>query len=197
MNMEDLVKNSLRMRPDRIMVGEVRGNEAKDLMTAMNIGKYCMGTVHASTARETVMRLENEPMNVAGVLINLIDVIVIMRRYNLEGSIHRAIGEVVETAGMEREKILFSTLFSYDRTKGDFQESAVSSVYRDRLALVSGRTPKEILEEIKVRAGILGTLLTKNITDIQEVSEICRRYIKDPQGVFKELKLNRKDLIKG
>ncbi|PIP20457.1 MAG: secretion protein, partial [Candidatus Omnitrophica bacterium CG23_combo_of_CG06-09_8_20_14_all_40_11] len=90
----DLVKNALRMRPDRIIVGEVRGKEAEDLMTAMNIGKYCMGTLHASTARETIMRLENEPMNVPEVLVNLVDVFVIMRRYNINGRIQRIVGEL-------------------------------------------------------------------------------------------------------
>jgi len=62
--MPELVKNSVRMRPDRILVGEVRGAEAHDLMTVVNLGKYSMGTLHASSARETILRLQNEPMNV-------------------------------------------------------------------------------------------------------------------------------------
>ncbi len=66
LNLSDLVKNSLRMRPERIIVGEVRGAEARDMITAVNIGKYCMGTIHALSARETITRLHNEPMNVPG-----------------------------------------------------------------------------------------------------------------------------------
>ncbi|MFH1640685.1 MAG: ATPase, T2SS/T4P/T4SS family, partial [Candidatus Omnitrophota bacterium] len=149
----DLVKNSLRMRPDRVIVGEVRGREAQDLMTAMNIGKYCMGTLHASTARETIMRLENEPMNVPGVLINLVDAFVIMRRYTINGKVQRVVGELVETAGMEKKMVLLSLLWSFDLSKAIFCESAISSVYRDRLAQISGRQPKEIIEELKVRSG--------------------------------------------
>jgi flagellar protein FlaI len=195
-SLADLVKNSLRMRPDRVIVGEVRGQEAQDLMTAMNIGKYCMGTLHASTARETIIRLENEPMNAPEVLVNLVDVFVIMRRYNVNGGIARVVGELVETAGMADKTILLSTLWTYDLGSGKFRESAVSSEYRDRLAQVSGKTPVEIMEEIKVRAGIFKLLLQKGIRTMREVTEVCRRYAVDPQKVFDGLGIKRSDLLK-
>lgn len=192
---EDLVKNSLRMRPDRVIVGEVRGREAKDLMTTMNIGKYCMGTLHASTARETIIRLENEPMNAPEVLINLVDVFVIMRRYNVDGRIQRVVGEVVETAGLEKKMVLLNLLCSYDPISRRFQKSEVSSVYRDRLAVISARTPRDILDEIMVRAGMLQALLKRNIMDMEEVTQLCHRYINDPDSILKELGLNRKKLL--
>jgi len=191
----DLVKNSLRMRPDRVIVGEVRGREAQDLMTAMNIGKYCMGTLHASTARETIMRLENEPMNVPGVLINLVDAFVIMRRYTINGKVQRVVGELVETAGMEKKMVLLSLLWSFDLSKAIFCESAISSVYRDRLAQISGRQPKEIIEELKVRSGVIKTMAQRGITDFKEVTDYCRRYAKNPQPVMEELGLKREDFL--
>jgi flagellar protein FlaI len=183
----DLVKNSLRMRPDRVIVGEVRGREAQDLMTAINIGKYCMGTLHASTARETIIRLTNEPMNVPQLLVNLVDVFVIMRRYNIDGKIMRVVGELVETAGMEKNTVLLSTLWSYNLAEGDFKESPVSSIYRDRLAQLSGRTPKDIIEETNRRAGIIRKMAQNNINDFKKVTDICREYISDPQRALKKL----------
>ncbi|MCX5703649.1 MAG: ATPase, T2SS/T4P/T4SS family [Candidatus Omnitrophica bacterium] len=185
----DLVKNSLRMRPDRVIVGEVRGKEALDLMTAMNIGKFCMGTLHASTPRETIMRLENEPMNVPEVLINLVDVFVIMRRYNVEGKIKRVVGELAETAGMEDKQVLLSALWTYDLSKLDFHESAVSSVYRDRVALVSGRSSKDIIGELKLRTRIIKALVEKDISDSRRLAELFRRYSHDPHPVINELGL--------
>jgi flagellar protein FlaI len=190
-SLADLVKNSLRMRPDRIIVGEVRGKEAQDLMTAMNIGKYCMGTLHASTARETIIRLENEPMNVPSVLINLVDVFVIMRRYNLHNRIKRVVGEVVETAGMEQKIVLLSPLWSYDFASGRFQEPTVGSGYRDRLAQISGVSPKDIIEEIKLRAKFIAALQGKGIKDFSRVTEFCQKYTSNPNEAIKELGVKR------
>ncbi len=195
-SLADLVKNSLRMRPDRIIVGEVRGQEAQDLMTAMNIGKYCMGTLHASTARETIIRLQNEPMNVSEVLVNLVDVFVIMRRYSLNGKISRVVGELVETTGRAGKTVLLSSLWTYDLGSASFCESAVSSEYRDRLAQVSGKASVEIMEEIAVRANIIRLLVKKGIKEMKDVTAFCRKYATDPQAAIEELGAKRKDLLK-
>lgn len=194
-SLADLVKNSLRMRPDRIIVGEVRGKEAQDLMTAVNIGKYCMGTLHASTARETVMRLENEPMNVPEVLINLVDVFVIMRRYNSNGKTHRVVGELVETGGMEQKMVLLSTLWTYDLSNCTFHESSVSSIYRDRLAQISGKSIKDIMAELKLRTNIIKVFLERNITDIKDITDFCRRYAANAQAAIESLGLSRDELL--
>jgi flagellar protein FlaI len=194
-SLADLVKNSLRMRPDRVIVGEVRGREAQDLMTAMNIGKYCMGTLHASTARETIMRMENEPMNVPEVLINLVDALIIMRRYNINGKIQRVVGELVETAGMEKKMVLLSSLWTFDLPRCMFCESAISSVYRDRLAQISGRSPKEIIEEVRVRTGIIKKLLDKQVLGFKEVTRFCRKYASNPAEAMIELGVTREGLL--
>ncbi len=195
-SLADLVKNSLRMRPDRIIVGEVRGQEAQDLMTGMNIGKYCMGTLHASTARETIIRLENEPMNCPGILVNLVDVFIIMRRYNLDGKIVRVVGELVETAGMADKTILLSSLWSYELATAKFQKSAVSSEFRDKLAQVSGKTAVDIMDEIKVRANVLKLLVKQGIKDMKEVTAFCRRYSTDSEAAIAELGAKYQDLLK-
>jgi flagellar protein FlaI len=195
-SLADLVKNSLRMRPDRIIVGEVRGQEAQDLMTAMNIGKYCMGTLHASTARETIIRLENEPMNAPEILVNLVDVFIIMRRYALNGKIMRVVGELVETAGMTDKTILLSSLWTYDLASSAFRKSSVSSEYRDRLAQVSGRSTVAIMEEIKVRSNIIKLMVKQGIRGIKEVTDFCRKYSNDAPAAIEGLGVKRQDLLK-
>ncbi|MCK4714398.1 MAG: CpaF family protein, partial [Candidatus Aenigmarchaeota archaeon] len=117
LSMRELVKNSLRMRPDRLVVGEVRGEEAADMMTAMNIGKICMGTIHASSAREVVMRLENSPMNVPTEIIPLVDVFIIVRQFYMKGRVLRAIIQISETGGIEK-KVLLSDLAKFDIGEG-------------------------------------------------------------------------------
>jgi len=81
LSMHSVLKNSLRMRPDRVIVGEVRGAEAETLFVAMDIGlDGSMGTLHANNARETTIRLMGEPMNVPLRMMSLLNLIVVMNR---------------------------------------------------------------------------------------------------------------------
>ena len=119
-SMRDLVKNSLRMRPDRIILGEVRGGEAVDMLQAMNTGHDgSLGTLHANTPREALMRLENMIM-LAGVswpsqamkmqISSAVDLIVQISRMR-DGK--RRITSIAEVVGMEGEVITMQELFKY------------------------------------------------------------------------------------
>lgn len=124
--MRDLVKNCLRMRPERIIVGEVRGPEAFDLLQAMNTGHDgSMGTLHANSPREALSRLEsmisvggfNLPSKtVREMMVSSIDVIVQASRLR-DG--RRVITHITEVMGMEGDVITTQDLFLYEITGED------------------------------------------------------------------------------
>jgi pilus assembly protein CpaF len=126
--MRDLVKNCLRMRPERIIVGEVRGPEAFDLLQAMNTGHDgSMGTLHANTPREALSRLESmitmggfslPSKTIKEMICGSIDVIVQAARLR-DGS--RRITHVTEVVGMEGDVIITQDLFVYEVLGEDAQ----------------------------------------------------------------------------
>ena len=120
-NMRDLVKNALRMRPDRIILGEVRGSEAVDMLQAMNTGhEGSLGTIHANRPREALTRLENM-IGLAGInlpakavrtqIAAAIDMIVQIARMR-DGM--RRVTSITEIVGMEGDVITTQELFSYE-----------------------------------------------------------------------------------
>ena len=194
-DLAELVKNSLRMRPERIVIGEVRGEEARDMMTAANIGKYCIGTVHALTAREAIIRLQNEPMNIPDDLIRLVDVFVILKRYHVENKVFRVVDEVSETSGMEQEKILLSQVYKYDYETHALKPMASSTVYRDRLAQQAGLLPKDVMLEVQLRSFLLEKLAERGLTTMREVTSFCRLYSQKPDLAVQNLGFNRSELL--
>ena len=196
LSLSDLVKNSLRMRPERIIVGEVRGSEARDMITAVNIGKYCMGTMHALSARETITRLHNEPMNIPDSLINLIDVFIILKRYHVKGKLYRVIDEISETSGMEANKVLLSHVFKYNYDQNKVMGVSPSTVYRDRLAQETGLSPRDVINETWIRAAVLKTLDSKGIHTIKEVSTFCRYYALYPKEALAKIGLDQAKMLK-
>jgi pilus assembly protein CpaF len=126
--MRDLVRNCLRMRPERIIVGEVRGPEAFDLLQAMNTGHDgSMGTLHANNPREALSRLESmitmggfslPSRTIREMITASVDVVVQAARLR-DGS--RKITHVTEVMGMEGDVIITQDLFVYDMTGEDAQ----------------------------------------------------------------------------
>lgn len=121
--MADLVKNCLRMRPDRIIVGEVRGGEAFDLLQAMNTGHDgSMGTLHANSPREAISRLESMvmmgqsalPSKVIRELIRSSVEIIVQTKRLRDGS--RRITHITEVTGMEGDTITLQDLMVFDIT---------------------------------------------------------------------------------
>jgi pilus assembly protein CpaF len=116
----DLVRNALRMRPDRIIVGEVRGPEAFDMMQAMNTGHNgSMSTIHSNSARDALSRIENMilmanvnlPMRaIRAQIASAIDLVIHTERMR-DGV--RRVTEVVQVVGMEEDVISLGTLFTY------------------------------------------------------------------------------------
>ncbi|HQO58626.1 MAG TPA: ATPase, T2SS/T4P/T4SS family [Candidatus Omnitrophota bacterium] len=194
-DLADLVKNSLRMRPERIVIGEVRGSEARDMMTAANVGKYCIGTIHALTSREAIIRLQNEPMNIPEDLIRLIDVFIVLKRYHVEGKVFRVVDEVSETSGMEQEKVLLSHIYKYDYETKTIKTMATSTVYRDRLARGAGLLGKDILLEVQLRAFLLQQLAERDLKTIREVTSFCRAYSVQPDVTVRNLGFDRAQLL--
>ena len=124
-NIRDLVRNSLRMRPDRIVVGEVRGGESLDMLQAMNTGhEGSLSTVHANSPRDAMSRLETLVL-MAGMDLPLraireqaasaIDVVVQLSRLR-DGS--RRIVSVTEVQGMEGQTVTMQDAFAFDYAAG-------------------------------------------------------------------------------
>ncbi len=124
--MTDLVKNCLRMRPERIIVGEVRGSEVFDLLQAMNTGHDgSMGTIHANSPRECLSRMESmiamggftlPQKTVREIITGSIDIIIQAKRLR-DGS--RRITHVTEVIGMEGDVIITQDIFLYNITGED------------------------------------------------------------------------------
>ena len=123
--LRELVINTLRMRPDRVIVGETRGPEAADMLQAMNVGQDgTMTTLHANSAREAIARLETLVLQ-AGIsmplkavrrnIVSAVDFIVFMARL-ADGS--RRVVEVAEITGMDQDIVSMAVLFELDLRRG-------------------------------------------------------------------------------
>ncbi len=160
----DCLKNALRMRPDRIIVGETRGEEVIDMLQAMNTGHDgSMTTIHANSARDGVSRLENM-IAMAGIemplkavrsqIASAVNLIVQASRLQ-DGS--RRMTSITEITGMEGEVISMQELFRYQRTGltpdnkiiGHFTATGVRSHYSERFRMWGYDLPPQIFEPFK------------------------------------------------
>ena len=189
LTMNDLVKNSLRQRPDRIIVGEVRAEEAITLFTALNTGHSGFGTLHSNDARETITRLTNEPMSVPEIMIQAIDFIIMQNRiYTPSGKSFRRISEVAEVVGIEEGVVQLNKIFQWTPETDTIDNVSITSKTLSQIANLSGKSMIELYHEIEKREMVLSHMVRNNIRSVSEVNNILERYYKNPEEILNEIR---------
>jgi pilus assembly protein CpaF len=164
-NQRSLVRNALRMRPDRIILGEVRGAEALDMLQAMNTGhEGSLATIHSNTPRDALSRLENM-VGMAGVNLTpratrqqiCSAVTVVMQVSRLTDGTRKLVS-LQEVTGMEGEVIAMHEIFRFEQTgvdaagrvQGRFYATGVRPRFADRLRMFGAAVPDSVFDPDKI-----------------------------------------------
>ncbi len=186
-SMEDLLINSLRMRPDRILVGEVRRQkEVETLFEAIHTGHSCYATFHANTAEETVERLTNPPINVPKLMLPAISLVLIQFR-NRRTDVRRTF-QLAEIMPDSKPNVLMQ----YDPKKDILKKVRKSSSLFNTLSLYTGYTYAEMNKELNEKVKILKYMVKQDIVDIDHVGRLMAEYYTDKDNLMKFVNSNKK-----
>ncbi|UXM85581.1 ATPase, T2SS/T4P/T4SS family [Methanococcus aeolicus] len=184
--MNDLIKNTLRMRPDRIFVGEVRGPEAQSLLTAMNTGHDgCSGTLHANSADEAISRLINPPMSVPKIMVGALDFIINQQRIKRNRKTIRRILSIMEIGG-EGENITKTELFKYDGMNDEIVKTGIC-MWEEEVCRIAGIDRTELIKDRIDREEVLKYMINNNINGIKNVGKIILSYQENPEKVMSKI----------
>ncbi len=169
--MLDLLVNSLRMRPDRIIVGEIRRKrEAEVLLEAMHTGHSVYATIHANNADEVITRLTNPPIDIPKQMVSSLSLIVVQNRNRRTGK--RRTLQVAEVLPDGSARVLLR----YNAQRDAIERMAESEVMMDRIQLYTGMSKDEILFDLKQKVRILKWLTRQGIEDVDEIGMLFARY---------------------
>ncbi len=190
LTMHSLLQNSLRMRPDRVIVGEVRGKEAETLLIAMDIGLHgSMGTIHANNPRETTIRLLDDPMNVPIRMIPLIDLVVCMGRiYDRKKGMIRRVINVSEISGIERDVVQMGDIYYWDVNTDKIVKTEYPILLKEKIAKNCGITKRRLNAELFIREKVLQYMLDNDIKSTPDVINMIQRYHQNPKDVIRSIK---------
>jgi flagellar protein FlaI len=186
-DMYDLLRSALRHRPEFIIVGEVRGQEAVTLFQAMNTGHTTFSTMHADSIETVINRLENEPINVPRAMVQSLDLLLVQTLTRFEGSRVRrskAIGEIGDIDQRTGE-LDYSTAFSWRATDDSFRRS--DSRLLDEIRDERGWSRSKLLTELQTRQRFLELLRERGITDYRRFTALVNEYYASPDETMDRL----------
>lgn len=185
-SMGDLLVNSLRMRPDRILVGEVRRQkEAETLFEAIHTGHSVYATFHANNAKETVERLTNPPISVPLIMLPAISLIIVQFRNRRTGNRRTfQIAEILEDSTP-------NVILQYEPKKDKLVPKNKSKAFFDTLKLYTGYTDAEIKREIIEKQKVIEYLVKQDVLDVDSVGRIIAEYYTDKKNLMRYVNANK------
>jgi len=183
----DLVKTSMRHRPDVLIVGEVRGAEAYVLFQALATGHGGMCTMHAENLDSAVKRLTQKPMDIAPAYIPLMNIVLSIQRVHLvkgsEKKAYRRVMSINEIADYEDYRIAMKWHPTKDEYIPAFDKSLILTMISER----TGATKKDITDEIGRRKDVLHWMRERNIRSYKDVAAIIAEYYARPKQIYEKV----------
>jgi len=183
----DLVKTSMRHRPDILVVGEVRGQEAYVLFQALATGHGGMCTMHAENLDSAVKRLTQKPMDISPAYIPLMNIVLSIQRVHLtknnEKKAYRRVITVNEIEDYEKYQVPCKWNPAKDEHVMDFDKSTLLSFIAER----QGVTKKDLIEEIGRRKDVLHWMRERNIRSYKDVAAIVAEYYARPKHIYEKV----------
>jgi flagellar protein FlaI len=180
----DLVKASMRHRPDYLVVGEIRGSEAYVLFQALATGHGGMCTMHAESVDSAVKRLTQKPMEIAPAYIPLMNVLCTVHRVHItkgnDTRVTRRMTTVEEI--MDYEK--YRNTYSWKSTTDSFVSSVSKSPMLAYIGKRMGKTEDELLTELERRKNVLSWMRSRNIRSYKDVAAIIAEYYARPDEFY-------------
>jgi flagellar protein FlaI len=183
----DLVKTCMRHRPDLMIVGEVRGQEAYVLFQALATGHGGMCTMHAENVQSAVRRLTQKPMDISPAYIPLMNIVMSVQRVHLvkdgEKRAYRRVLSVNEIVDHDK----FENPFKWNPVKDEQVIDLNSSFLLNNISERIGKTRKQLIEEMKRRAEVLRWMREQNIRSYKEVANIIAEYYARPKEFYQKV----------
>nr|MCK4929806.1 type II/IV secretion system ATPase subunit [Nanoarchaeota archaeon] len=185
--MEDLLVNSLRMRPDRILVGEVRRKrESETLFEAIHTGHSVYATFHANNAQQTVERLINPPIDVPKIMLPAISLIIVQFR-NRRTGVRRTfqIAEILDDCKI-------NILMQYEQRKDKLVKKNPSKSLFKNLKLYTGMSDSQIKQDLKEKEKVINYMVKHNIVSVDDVGRIVAEYYTNKNNLMRFVNANKK-----
>lgn len=181
----DLLKAAVRQRPDYIIVGEVRGEEAYTLFQAMSTGHLGMCTIHGESVDSAIHRLEAEPMNIPRSLLHMLDIILVQGRTEIGGKPARRALSVTEMVGSDpkTKELLTNDVYKWNAVADSFSYLGRSYVL-ERIMRKLSITAQEVQSELQRRKIVLEWMIKNKIRKYTDVAGVIREYYADPMRVY-------------
>jgi flagellar protein FlaI len=189
----DLLKAAVRQRPDYIIVGEVRGEEAYTLFQAMATGHLGMTTMHAESVEAAINRLESEPMKIPKPLLAMTNVILVMERTEVDGKPARRVRAASEIKQLDTKtnEILTEEVFHWNPKSDKFTFLGNSSLLEKHMNKM-GLTEDDVKRELQYRKAVLEWMVQQGIRRHGDVANVIREYYANPNRVFQKARVGLK-----
>lgn len=190
-SMYDLLRAALRQRPDFIIVGEVRGNEALTLFQAMSTGHATSSTMHAGDVQTVINRLTHEPINVPQMMLQSLDVLCIQEQVYIEEKRVRRSRSLVEVLNIDPETgdLGINELFNWEASEDCFIKVGDSHLMQD-IMHVRGWDADQLKNEIENRRKILTYMYENKMRSYIQVSLVVQTYQSYPKMIIESIENN-------